>query len=55
MARLLKESEIQNIMDFLKISPFIPEETALTVIENIKNKIRKQLEKEKVYPAIYLN
>jgi DNA-directed RNA polymerase beta' subunit len=52
MARLLKETEIQNIMDFLEISPFIPEETGLTVINNIKNKIRKQLEKEKVYPAI---
>lgn len=52
MARLLKESEIQNIMDFLEISPFIPEETALILVENIKNKIRKQLEKEKVYPAI---
>lgn len=52
MTRLLKETEIQNIMDFLEISPFIPEETGLTVINNIKNKIRKQLEKEKVYPAI---
>ena len=52
MARLLTETEIDNIMDFLKVAQYIPEETALTVLENIKAKIRKQLEKEKVYPAI---
>jgi DNA-directed RNA polymerase beta' subunit len=52
MTRLLTEKEIKNILDFLEISTYIPKETATVVIENIKNKLRKQLEKEKVYPSI---
>ena len=52
MTRLLTEKETENIIDFMEISTYIPKETATVVIENIKNKLRKQLEKEKVYPSI---
>lgn len=50
--RLLTNDEIEYILDFIQESPYIPPETAKVVNNMIKNKFRKQLEKEEVYPNI---
>lgn len=50
--RLLTNDEIEYILDFMQESPYIPPETAKVVNNMIKNKFRKQLEKEEVYPNI---
>lgn len=52
MTRLLTETEINDILDFIKVSPYIPAETSISVNNNIKNKLRAQLVTQKVYPNI---
>jgi DNA-directed RNA polymerase II subunit RPB1 len=52
MTRLLTETEINDILDFIKVSPYIPAETSISVNNNIKNKLRAQLVTQKVYPSI---
>ncbi|OUW95963.1 MAG: hypothetical protein CBD97_02100 [Pelagibacteraceae bacterium TMED237] len=52
MKRLLTEDEIEFILDFIKISEYIPFEISFNNVRNLKNKIKKQLIKEEVYPEI---
>ena len=52
MTRLLTETEINDILDFIKVSPYIPAETSISVNNNIKSKLRAQLVTQKVYPNI---
>lgn len=47
--RLLKESEIDYIVDFIKINTSIPYETALSIMNLNKDKLRRQLVNQKLY------
>jgi DNA-directed RNA polymerase subunit A" len=52
MTRLLTEDEIEDILDFIKPNETIPYETALSIVEMTKQKFRKELIKQKIYPEI---
>jgi DNA-directed RNA polymerase beta' subunit len=52
MTRFLTEEEIENILDFIEPSEYIPAESANAVVENNKNRLRKQLISQKVYPEV---
>lgn len=52
MKRFLTNNEIDNILDFIKPSKCIPEDSAFSISENLKNKLKKQLKNQKVYPEI---
>jgi DNA-directed RNA polymerase subunit A" len=52
MTRLLTNDEIENILDFIQPSQDIPIETAMSIVKNNKEKLRKQLITQKVYPEI---
>ena len=51
MTRLLSKDEIEDIIDFVKPEPDIPQTTAMSVVNAIKERFRKQLVEQKVYPA----
>ena len=50
--RKLTHDEIENILDFIKPNLQIPQETALSVVELNKNRLRKQLVNQEVYEEI---
>jgi DNA-directed RNA polymerase beta' subunit len=50
--RLLTEYEIDNILSFIKPNKAIPQDAAMAVVKNNKNKLRKQLLGKFVYPEI---
>lgn len=50
--RTLTSAEIEDIIDFIKPQGGIPPETAKSIVEINKNKFRKQLEGQMVYPKI---
>lgn len=50
MKRYLTQLEIDYILDFITINKGIPEKTAISVVNNHKNRLSKQLKKQKVYP-----
>ena len=50
--RLLTKDEIESIVDFIKPQGGIPIETAKSIVEINKNKFRKQLEGQMVFPKI---
>lgn len=50
--RKLTHDEIENILDFIKPNLQIPPETALSVVELNKNRLRKQLVNQEVYEEI---
>lgn len=50
--RLITEKEIEFVVDFIKPQLGIPHETAMSVVQINKNKIRKQLEGQLIYPKI---
>ena len=52
MTRLLTSKEIEDIISFVKPNPNIPPKTALSVVNDIKERYRKQLKQQKVYPKI---
>lgn len=52
MTRFLTKKEIENILDFIQIQEGIPQDSAKLIMENNKERLRKQLKKEKIYPAI---
>lgn len=52
MTRKLTVSEIDNILNFIQISKSIPHDSAISIIDNIKEKLKKQLEVQLVYPEI---
>jgi len=52
MTRQLSETEIENILDFIQPQEGIPFDTAMSIVENNKERLRKQLRKQKVYPEI---
>lgn len=52
MKRKLSNNEIEKIIDFIKPNVSIPPDTAYSIVENTKNKLRNQLKKQLVYPAI---
>jgi intein/homing endonuclease len=52
MTRKLTETEIENILDFVKPQQGIPPETALSVVTITKQRFRKQLEHQMIYPEI---
>jgi len=55
MTRLLTSEEIESIIDFIKPQEGIPEETALCVVKMTKNRLRKQLCTQRVFPSIIKN
>lgn len=52
MTRKLTPEEIEGILDFIEPQEYIPDDTALSVVELHKERFRKQLVDEKVYPEI---
>lgn len=52
MTRLLTEEEIENMIDFIKPQRGIPFDSAMSIVNNIKERLRVQLRVQKVYPEI---
>lgn len=52
MTRKLTVKEIENIVDFIKPRKGIPEDTAISIMNNHKLSLKKQLENQLVYPEI---
>ena len=52
MTRLLTAKEIENILSFIKPQTGIPVESAEAVVKANKDRFRKQLVNQKVYPAV---
>ena len=52
MKRYLKDSEIDYILSFLKPNKSIPIESALSIINNLKNRLVKQLKTIEIYPDL---
>lgn len=52
MTRKLTDNEIENIIDFIKPQPGIPEKAAMSVVYETKKRFRNQLRKQLVYPEI---
>lgn len=52
MTRLLSQEEIENIIDFIQPREGIPEDTAMSIVNSVKNNFRKQLQGQMVYPDI---
>ena len=52
LKRKLTEFEIEDILDFIKPQSNIPHETALSIINLTKNKLRNQLKNQELYPEI---
>jgi hypothetical protein len=52
MTRFLTENEIENILSFIKPKKGIPEDSALAIANNHKDRFRKQLKIQKVYTEI---
>ena len=50
--RYLTNIEIENILDFIVPQRGIPEDSAQAYVEIAKNKLRKQLKLQQVYPQI---
>jgi DNA-directed RNA polymerase beta' subunit len=48
----LSTSQINYILDFITPNPYIPEETALCIVQKIENKFRSQLERIEIYPSL---
>ena len=48
--RKLTDIEIEDLLDFIKPSPRIPSETALSIINSIKSKLINQLKSQEIYP-----
>ena len=52
MTRALTREELDDIVDFIKPQRGIPEESALFIQELNKEKIRKQLKNQEIYPSL---
>jgi DNA-directed RNA polymerase beta' subunit len=52
MTRKLTETEIEEILDFIQPQPDIPLDTAMSIVNKVKNGFRKQLHDQFVYPEI---
>lgn len=52
MKRYLKDSEIDYILSFLKPNKSIPIESALSIINNLKTRLIKQLKTIEIYPEL---
>ena len=50
--RSLTEYEIDQMISFIKPQKGIPEETAMSVVEYNKDRLRKQLKKKLIYPCL---
>ena len=52
MKRYLKDSEIEHILSFLKPNKSIPIESALSIVNNLKARLIKQLKSIEIYPEL---
>lgn len=52
MTRYLTSEEIENIIDFVSPNPGIPPETAMSIVNINKERLRAQLRNQQVYPQI---
>lgn len=52
MKRILTNKEIEQLLDFIKPREGIPPDSAASIVEMTKNRYRKQLKNQMVYPAI---
>lgn len=50
--RKLTKSEINNILDFIQPQKGIPEDTAISIVNKLKNQFRQQLENKEIYPKL---
>lgn len=50
MTRLLTKEEIEDILSFIKPQPAVPLDTAMSVVNMNKSKLRKQLQIPRIYP-----
>ena len=54
MTRLLTEEEIENMLSFIKPQPAVPLDTAMSVVNINKARLRLQLQGQKVYPQMII-
>lgn len=54
MTRLLTEEEIENMLSFIKPQPAVPLDTAMSVVNMNKARLRLQLQGQKIYPQMIL-
>lgn len=52
MTRLITNTEIENILDFITPIEYIPQDTAISITKKIKAGFRKQLQGQMIYPEI---
>ena len=52
MKRVLTDTEIEYILDFLKPNKSIPIESAISIIKNLKIRFLKQLKTIEIYPEL---
>ena len=52
MKRVITEKEIEYIIDFIKPSKSIPLDSAISIVNLQKNRLRKQLKNQMIYPSI---
>ena len=52
MTRLLTDKEIEDILDFIKPQPAVPLDTAMSVVNMNKARLRGQLRGQKIYPEM---
>jgi DNA-directed RNA polymerase beta' subunit len=52
MTRRLSSSEIEYVLDFITPNPYIPEETAVYIVDTAKSSFRNQLENIQIYPEL---
>lgn len=50
--RKLTNKEIEDILDFIKPNPYIPQEIAHVIMENAKQTLRNQLDNITIYPEL---
>ena len=50
--RKLTDIEIEELLDFIKPSPRIPQETAQSIVSINKTKLIKQLKSQEIYPSM---
>lgn len=55
MKRCLTHDEIEYIIDFVKPNDKIPIDTAMSIVDNIKNRLRVQLADQHTYPSVIDN
>lgn len=50
--RYLTDDEINDLLDFIQPNKHIPHDSAMSIVKNNKDRLTKQLKKQKIYPEL---